>query len=197
VLGSSNFLTLQTFGARRNHLLRTNHPCIRPVSFAGVSLIDLCLPALNAGTKFVAQGAAPFAGPEAFSFCHCVRPIGDRNQLSVLIQHKTFEGHPVMNRNRRSENAVERSETVAQVAPAWILGRRDLRLLSCEANFVACPSPLECALTQKRGRGVPPRMSLARKGYPQDALFAGNRGADFPRLKRSAGLQPGIRTGEL
>jgi hypothetical protein len=83
-MGLSNFLTLQTFGATQNHLLRTNHPCIRPVSFAGVPLIELCLPALNAGTKFVAQGAAPFAGPEAFSFCHCVRPIGDRNQLSVL-----------------------------------------------------------------------------------------------------------------
>jgi hypothetical protein len=135
VLGLSNFLTLQTLRVRQNHLFRTNHLCIRPVSFARPPLIELCLPALSAGTKFVAQGAAPFAGPEAFSFCHCVRPIGDLNQLSVLNSALTkiasatlvesafpflldlkvfgistyknfFEGHSVMNQNRRSENVM-------------------------------------------------------------------------------------------
>jgi hypothetical protein len=83
--------------------------------------------------------------------------------LSLRIStYKKSAGAHVMNRWRRSGNVVERSETVAQVAPAMILGQRDLRLLSCKSAYVAAfASPLEYALTQKGGRGYPPRTSSA------------------------------------
>jgi hypothetical protein len=59
-----------------------------------------------------------------------------------------------MNRNRRPGNAVERNETVAQVAPAMISCQRDPRLLSCEGAYVvASATPAQCALTQKGGGG--------------------------------------------
>jgi len=48
----------------------------------------------------------------------------------------------------------------AEVTQAMILGQRDLRLLSCEGAYVgAYSTPLEYALTQKRGRGVPDNKS--------------------------------------
>ena len=59
-----------------------------------------------------------------------------------------------MDKNWRSRNVVERSETAAQVAPAMISCQRDLRLLFCKSGcFAAWASPLEYALTQKGGRG--------------------------------------------
>jgi hypothetical protein len=142
-------------------------------------LIKFFLRAPNTGTNFVAQGAAPFAGPEAFSLCRRVRRSSDCEHLSVLnaahtkiapatlaesalpflldlkvfgiSTYKINRGGTLMNKNRRSRNG----SVVAQVAQAMILGQRDLRLLSCEgAHVAASATPLECTLTQKGGRGV-------------------------------------------
>jgi hypothetical protein len=179
VLGLSNFLTLQTFGARQNHLLRINHTRIPPLRSSRSPLIKFFPRAPNTGTNFVAQGAAPFAGPETFSLCRRVRRSGDCKHLSVLnaahtkiapatlaesalpflldlkvfgiSTYKINRGGTLMNQNRRSRNG----SVVAQVAQAFIIsGQRDLRLLSCKSAYVAaCASPLEYALTQKQGRG--------------------------------------------
>ena len=103
-MGLSNFLTLQTFGATQNHLLRTNHsgralPVSTPVGNSFPTLRSPCLCALSVKFPFptslfiatfaqetglVAQGAAPVAGPEAFSLCRRVRRSGDCKHLSVL-----------------------------------------------------------------------------------------------------------------
>jgi len=67
VLGLSNFLTLQTFRATQNHLFRTNRTLyMQPASFSGLPRRKRSrVYAPNAATKYVAQGAALFAGPEA------------------------------------------------------------------------------------------------------------------------------------
>lgn len=160
MLGLSNFLTLQTFRAKQKHLVRINHTRIPPLRSSRSPLIKFFLRAPNTGTNFVAQGAAPFAGPEAFSLWRRVRPSGNLHQLSVLNSAPTKKspGAPVMNQNRLSSDG----SVVAQVAQAMILGQRDLRLLSCKSAYVAASaSPLEYALTQKGGRGYPPRTSSA------------------------------------
>jgi hypothetical protein len=192
VLGLSNFLTLQTFGARQNHLLRTNHPCIRPVSFAGVPLIELCLPALNAGTKFVAQGAAPFAGPEAFPLAVAFG-TRDRNQLSILNSAHTKIAPPTL-----AESAlpflldlkvfgISTYKNILRGAPrheskpeTWECCRakrdcssgraghdfvpaRPEALVLRGGRLVACASPLECALTQKGGGGYRRKCLLCEK----------------------------------
>jgi len=133
VLGLSNFLTFQTFRARQNLLFRTNRTLyMQPASFSGLPRRKRSrVYAPNAATRFVAQGAALFAGPEA------LLRSGTRSCRRTAIRE-----------------CFERSETVARVAPAMISGQRDLRLLSCEdAHFVALLSPLEYALTLKRGEG--------------------------------------------
>jgi hypothetical protein len=213
VPGLSNFLTLQTFEARQNHLLRTNKTRIRPLSFTGVPWNGFCLPARDAGTKFVSQGAALFAGPEAFSFYRPIRRTKNCNQLSVLNSahtkiapatlaesalpflldlkvfgistYKKNRGALVMNQNRRPGNGL----VVAQVAPPMISDQRDLRLLSCEgAYFLSCPSPLECALTQKQGRGYrTTKADPSRFGARDDSVAKRrrDRGSEGPRSRRT------------
>jgi hypothetical protein len=187
VLGLSNFLTLQTFRAKQKHLVRINHTRIPPLRSSRSPLIKFFLRAPNTGTNFVAQGAAPFAGPEAFSLCRRVRRSGDCKHPSVLnaahtkiapatlaesalpflldlkvfgiSTYKINRGGTLMNKNRRSRNG----SVVAQVAQAMILGQRDLRLLSCEgAHVAASATPLEYALTQKGGGGTGAQKQIPR-----------------------------------
>jgi hypothetical protein len=93
------------------------------------------------------------------------------HRLSLRIgTYKKPAGAHVMNRWRRSGNVFERSETVAQVAQAVILGQRDLRLLSCEGAYVAASATsLEYALTQKGGGGrLRPKADPSGKMRPRD-----------------------------
>jgi len=91
VLGLSNFLTLQTFGARQNHLLRINHTRIPPLRSSRSPLIKFFPRAPNTGTNFVAQGAAPFAG-NSRRICTSIF-IGLKSVWNQHLQNKS-RGHP-------------------------------------------------------------------------------------------------------
>jgi hypothetical protein len=111
--------------------------------------------------------------------------------LSLRIStYKKSAGAHVMNRWRRSGNVVERSETVAQVAPAMILGQRDLRLLSCEGAHVAASATLaQCALTQKGGGGVYGQKQIPRAKCALVMTIDDTSGAPKQGPQRASGLR--------
>ena len=122
------------------------------------------------------------------------------HRLSLRIStYKKSAGAQVMNRWRRSGNVVERSETVAQVAQAVILGQRDLRLLSCEGAYVGASATLaQCALTQKGEGGYRQQGTGQQKQIPRAkcalvmTAFHGGRLREWVGSRRS-GLGRGCR----
>jgi hypothetical protein len=149
VLGLSNFLTLQTFRARQNHLFRTTARLSREndlnirVSLRKVPQGRHTLAHRGNGGKTSTNCKKPRRGATQL-----FRALPHRNQLSVLNSAHTkmapatlvesalpflldlkvfgistykniFGGHPLMNQNHRSGNG----SLVARVALAFISGQ--------------------------------------------------------------------------